>query len=86
MLEHHQNPPALPKRVVMLGASGFIAAALLERLGKNGAAVKAIGRGQIDLGLPDAGARLAAELQEGDALVFLSAVTPAAASMPLSPT
>lgn len=76
MLEHHQEPPAAPERVVLLGAAGFIARALAGRLARKGAKVRAIGRSEIDLTLPGAGERLARELRAGDALVFLSALTP----------
>lgn len=76
MFQHHQNPPAPPKRVVVLGASGFVAAALIGHLDRAGIPVKAIGRGKIDLAGPEAAAQLTAELEPGDALVFLSAITP----------
>ncbi|WP_137045765.1 NAD(P)-dependent oxidoreductase [Pseudolabrys sp. FHR47] len=76
MFQHHQNPPAPPKRVVVLGAGGFVAAALIGHLARAGFSVKAIGRDKIDLAAPEAAAQLAAELEPGDALVFLSAITP----------
>ncbi|HWK96699.1 MAG TPA: NAD-dependent epimerase/dehydratase family protein [Pseudolabrys sp.] len=76
MFQHHQTPPTLPKRVVVLGATGFVAAALIRHLDQAGFAVKAIGRDKIDLTAPGAEARLSAELEPDDALVFLSAITP----------
>jgi nucleoside-diphosphate-sugar epimerase len=76
MLEHQETSPRYPERVVMLGANGFIARALFEHLERNGVAVRAIGRDEIDLAESDAGACLADELRQGDAVVFLSAVTP----------
>jgi nucleoside-diphosphate-sugar epimerase len=76
MLEHQEASPRYPERVVVLGASGFIARALSAHLERNGVSVRAIGRDDIDLAASDARALLADELREGDALVFLSAVTP----------
>ena len=76
MLEHTQTPPRAPERVVVLGASGFVARALIAHLERKSTPVRAIGRGEIDLATKDAGERLGGELSEGDALVFLSAVTP----------
>ncbi len=76
MLIHHQTPPVTPKRVVLLGASGFLAKALMDRLAKAAVPVRAIGREEIDLTADGAGTRLAGALTPGDTLVFLSAVTP----------
>lgn len=76
MFEHHQVPPAPPKRVVVLGAAGFVASALVRYLAGNGTKVRALGRDAIDLAAEGAGERLADELQPGDAIVFLSAITP----------
>lgn len=76
MLIHHQTPPVAPKRVVVLGATGFLAGALISRLKDVGVPVKAIGRQESDLAAAGAGERLAAQLSPGDTLVFLSAVTP----------
>jgi len=76
MLIHHQVPPAAPKRVVVLGASGFLAVALIARLKSAGVAVRAIGRQEIDLAADGAAERLAGQLNADDTLVFLSAVTP----------
>lgn len=76
MLEHHQNPPALPKRVVVLGRAGFLAGALVRHLGNSGIQVKAIGRDIIDLAAAGTSGRLAGELKADDTVVFLSAITP----------
>jgi nucleoside-diphosphate-sugar epimerase len=76
MLQHTQNPPRAPERVVVLGASGFVAHALIAHLQRKGSAVRAIGRGEVDLAAQGAGDRLGEELRAGDTLVFLSAVTP----------
>jgi UDP-glucose 4-epimerase len=76
MLEHTQTPPRAPERVVVLGASGFVAGALIVHLERKGTPVRAIGRTEIDLTAQGAGDSLGEELRDGDALVFLSAVTP----------
>lgn len=76
MFEHHQVAPTLPKRVVVLGARGFVAGALVTHLAENGTEVRAFGRDAIDLAADRAGERLADVLQPGDAIVFLSAITP----------
>jgi UDP-glucose 4-epimerase len=76
MLTHQLDTPAAPPRVVLLGARGFIAQRLRRALDEAGVAVAAIGSQQIDLSAPGAAAALAAELRSGDALVFLSALTP----------
>lgn len=76
MLIHHQASSAAPKRVVVLGANGFLSVALTARLEKAGVPVRAIGRQEIDLSAAGAGEKLAAELTADDTLVFLSAVTP----------
>jgi len=76
VLTHHQTSPRPPARVVLLGAKGFIARRLVERLVKAGVAVQAIGSEQIDLSSASAADRLAAALKPDDALVFLSALTP----------
>ena len=76
MLKHHQAPPAPPKRVVLLGANGFVARAVIKYLVEKRTEVRAIGRNEINLVDDDAGKRLADELLPDDAIVFLSALTP----------
>lgn len=76
MLLHHQISPSPPKRVVLLGATGFLAGALKRLLERGGISVRAIGRQEIDLSAIGAGEQLAGQLKTGDAIVFLSAVTP----------
>jgi nucleoside-diphosphate-sugar epimerase len=74
--EHRLSSPAEPARVVVLGARGFIGAALVRDLEKSGVPTLALASTDLDLSAPDAAARLAALLRPEDALVFLSAVTP----------
>jgi len=62
--------------VVVLGANGFLAKALIAHLRGNSMNVRSIGRNEIDLAASDAGGQLTEALQPGDAIAFLSAVTP----------
>lgn len=72
----HQLPAVAPSRVVLLGAYGFLASRLRTALQAAHVPVHAIGARDIDLAAPGAADALAALLQEGDSVVFLSAVTP----------
>lgn len=76
MLTHLNPSPAPPARVVILGASGFIASALAAKLGMAKIPVLAVSSRQIDLTAPGAGSPLAALLQPDDAIVMTSALTP----------
>lgn len=76
MLTHLQSPPAAPARVVILGASGFIARALTAKLSAAKVSVLTVSSQQVDLAAADAGPKLAALLQPGDAVVMTSALTP----------
>ena len=73
---HHQPSPVALSRVVLLGARGFLAARLASTLGESGMPVMALGSRDIDLTMPAAAGALRAALRDGDAVVFLSAVTP----------
>jgi UDP-glucose 4-epimerase len=73
----HQNPaPKLPARVVVVGAAGFVGAALVNKLVARNASILALTRGDIDLIAPDAAARLAAMLQPDDVFVAVAARAP----------
>ena len=76
MLTHLRQPPVPPSRVVVLGARGFVAAAVLLRLRGLGVATLGLSSTDLDLTAPGAAERLAALLREDDALVFVSALTP----------
>lgn len=76
MLTHHTPIPADPARVVVLGARGFIGAALVNALQAATIPVLALGSADLDLTDEGAGAALAERLSPNDALVFLSALTP----------
>ena len=63
-------------RVVVLGARGFVAHALIAGINEEGSNVLGISAGDLDLLGSDAPARLAQRLQPDDALVVTSALTP----------
>jgi UDP-glucose 4-epimerase len=73
----HLNPhPVKPRRVVVLGAGGFIAGAVLRQLLAETVDVLSLGRPEMDL-LSDAAAeRLADCLRPDDTLFFASAKAP----------
>ncbi len=76
MLSHEHGSPQRPSRVVVLGAEGFLGRRLVARLTADDVNIRAIGRSDVDLAAEDASTRLANELSAGDAVVFLSALTP----------
>lgn len=76
MLTHLQASPTAPTRVVILGANGFIPRALAAKLTADNIPSIAISSQQLDLTTPDAGPKLTALLQPGDAVVMAAALTP----------
>jgi len=76
MLEHLNAAPVPPKRVVVLGAGGFVGGAVHGRLARDGVPVLALTRGEVDLLAPDAAGRLAGFLLPDDAFVAVSARAP----------
>lgn len=76
MLIHGHAKSVKPKRVVVLGGSGFIAGAILRRLQADGIAAIGLGRPALDLLNAGAADRLAQALDAQDTLVFASAVAP----------
>lgn len=76
MLTHHFSTPTDPARVVVLGARGFVGAALVAALNAAGVPVLALGSADLDLAAEGAGAALSDRLRPDDAVVFLSALTP----------
>lgn len=76
MLTHNAVEPGRPRRVVILGGRGFVGKRLTERLAAEDIPVRSIGRDSIDLAADDAEERLLDELQPGDAVVLLAALTP----------
>lgn len=76
MLNHLNERPINPARVVILGARGFIGRALAEALQRARITSLPVGSVDLDLAAENAGDRLAAMLQPSDAIVLLSALTP----------
>lgn len=76
MLDHHHLDPKVPDRVVVIGARGFIGAALTRRLKAEGIPVLALTSKDVDLATQDGGDKLAAMLDAADSLVMLAALTP----------
>lgn len=72
----HQLAPRSPSRVALLGARGFLASRLHAALEGARVPVRAIGSHEVDLTSAGAADTLRSILQEGDAVVFLSAITP----------
>jgi UDP-glucose 4-epimerase len=76
MLVHGKDSPALPTRVVILGARGFVSAALAAGLAAGRVDVLAIGSAAVDLCDRGSVPRLAATLRGGDVVVMAAALTP----------
>jgi UDP-glucose 4-epimerase len=76
MIKHTFQRSVAPDRTVVIGANGFVGSAITRRLRERGARVLPLGRSEINLLSPDAEARLAKQLNEGDAVVFVSARAP----------
>ena len=76
MLKHTFDVATQPKRVVVIGAAGFVGGASAARLRRYGAQVLCLGRTDIDLSADSAAARLAGKLRDGDAIVAAAARAP----------
>lgn len=76
MLNHLNEKPMNPARVVLLGARGFIGRTLVPALQRAGIATLPVSSADLDLATDCAADRLAAMLQPHDALVMLAALTP----------
>jgi UDP-glucose 4-epimerase len=74
MLIHTKAPPVIPKRVVALGARGFVARHLQEWCVRRPVSFIAVGSDTIDLSVDGNAAKLAALLQPGDAVVMTSGI------------
>ena len=72
----HSSSPARPARVVVIGATGFVGAALVARLRRDDIPVLALGSRDLDLLAPDAADRLAALLSPTDSVVAAAAIAP----------
>jgi UDP-glucose 4-epimerase len=76
LLAHLEQSPHLPSRTVIIGAGGFVGAAIARRLRREGGEVIALSRREVDLLAPDAHKRLASLLKPGDAVVAAAARAP----------
>ena len=76
MLKHINQTPVAPKRVVILGGSGFVGKALVKHLSCQSMDVLSFGSEQMDLSSESCVAKLQALLQTEDCLIILSALTP----------
>jgi nucleoside-diphosphate-sugar epimerase len=76
MLEHLNPSPVPPKRVVVMGAAGFVGGAIAARMARDGVPVLALGRAEVDLLLENASEKLGRLLRPGDSFVAASARAP----------
>lgn len=76
MLNHIHDKAIKPKRVVILGAKGFVGSTTVKRLKAADIEVLAIGREDIDLAAPHAAEQLLKQLRSDDVLVVISAKAP----------
>lgn len=76
MIKHHNATATKPKRVVILGANGFLARDLAGHLAGLGIETLPVGSGQVNLLEPDSPEKLKGIVRPDDALVVTSALTP----------
>ncbi|MCC7047741.1 MAG: NAD-dependent epimerase/dehydratase family protein [Alphaproteobacteria bacterium] len=76
MLRHSNAIPVPPRRVVVLGAGGFVGGAAARRLEAAGVEILRLGRPRLDLLADGAATALEAALRPDDALVVVSAQAP----------
>jgi len=76
MIIHQNASPKKPERVVLLGARGFIGAAICRQIEAQGASVIAPTSAELNLAEASAADRLAGLLKPSDAVVMLAALTP----------
>ena len=77
MLTHHNATPQNPRRVVVIGAGGFVGSTIVTELGKTGIPAVALTRKEVDLLAADGAEHLKGRLSPEDAVVFVSAIAPA---------
>ncbi len=76
MLEHLNRTAQKPRRVVVLGAYGFVGGTCARRLAARGVAVLPLDKDDIDLMAPGAAEQLQARLAPDDAVLVVSARAP----------
>lgn len=77
MLTHLNNKEVPPKRVVVIGANGFVGGAITDLLVAHGVECLPLGRAEVDLLDQNAAQALADYLRPGDSVVAVSAIAPA---------
>ena len=81
MLDHANEQPQKPGRVVVIGAGGFVGGAITQQLKRDGVPVQALTRAELDLNANGAAAKLTELLDPDDSVVFVSALAPARTTM-----
>ena len=76
MISHQNQAPTKPVRVVLVGARGFIGAAIRRELDSTKVPTLALTSAEVDLADPGAAERLAALARPDDTVVMLAAITP----------
>ena len=76
MLTHQISKLAIPARVIVLGARGFVASNLIHHLSDQQIPVVGLSSDDLDLTASSSASTLAELLREDDSLVFISALTP----------
>ncbi len=76
MLEHLNATPAVPSRVIVLGAGGFVGGQAAARLEADDISVLRLTRGEVDLLVEGAVEKLAGILESDDCLIMTSAMAP----------
>src|SRR3954469_26015403 len=76
MLEHLNSSARVPRRVVIVGAQGFVGRASAQLLASQGMPVLPLGRAEADLLAAGTASRLSRELRPDDAVVMISARAP----------
>ena len=76
MLKHQLDRDTLPDRVTVIGGAGFVGGAVVKALQHAGAEVVSISRADVDLLTKDAPSKLSSLINDGDGVVFVSAMAP----------
>jgi nucleoside-diphosphate-sugar epimerase len=76
VLEHLNATPAVPSRVIVLGAGGFVGGQAAARLEADDISVLRLTRGEVDLLVEGAVEKLAGILESDDCLIMTSAMAP----------
>lgn len=83
MLTHAHASPRAPRRVVVIGAGGFVGSAIVKQLADAGIQTLGLTRREVDLVESGAAVTLQRHLALDDSVVFVSAVAPAKTSAQL---